>query len=70
MHKVQMESVTCISHYMPSYVNLIMIIVMLHVFATILAAILDLQTLYANGTYHIHSFVASATIQPKKYALN
>ena len=46
-----------------------MIIVMLHVFAAILAAILDLQTLYANGTYLIHSIVASATIRPKKYVL-
>ena len=51
MYKVQIESVTCLSHYMPSYVQLIMIIVMLHVFAAILAAMLDLQTLYANDAH-------------------
>ena len=50
MYKVQIESVTGLSHYMPSCVQFITIIVMLHVFADILAAILDLQTLYANGT--------------------
>ena len=34
MYKVQIESVTGISHYMPSQVHLIMIIVMLHVFGS------------------------------------
>ena len=66
VYKVQIETVTGVSQYMPSYVQLIMIIVMLHVFAAILAAILNLQISYANGTYLIHSFVARATIRPKK----
>ena len=35
--------------------------------AAILAAILDLQTLYANGTYPIYSLRAIPTIRPKKY---
>ena len=56
VYKVQTESVTGISHYMSSYVQLIMIIVNLHVFA----AILDVQTLCANGTYLIHSFVCKS----------
>ena len=38
MYKVPIESVTGISHYMPSYVRVIRIIVMLHVFAAMLAA--------------------------------
>ena len=35
--------------------------------AAILAAKLDLQTLYANGTYTIYLLGAIPTIRPKKY---
>ena len=34
VYEVQIESATCISNYIPSYVHLIMINVMLHVFGS------------------------------------
>ena len=47
-----------------------MIIVMFHVFGGHLAAILDLQRFYANGTYPVYSLCAGPTIRPKKYVSN
>ena len=67
VYKVQIESVAGLSHNMPSDVRTIVIIVMVHVSADIFADILDVQTLYVNGTYHICTLAAILTIRPEQY---